>query len=288
MHDKNYYENYHFDTTSKWTPSFNQLLSNSDNNPFNLTFKLPSQLRNIKKIYLKSVELPVGFTNIRSENQSDTLTIAINSISCTIKITSQNYIMSTLIDAINKAIVDSNIYINEHSNYLPIFSISGQNIVITTKLLLADIRFLSNTILTSVILGFPYNYSISLLNNSITSPSFYNLSYDTYLILNLPYVNHKSTSIDGKPISFKIPYSGSSNNIFFSAENTQFTQYIELTEDTFTLGNLKITVFDKYGFQLDNNGLDWSFSLQFLFHKEDHNKTNNFTNNEYLLESMEY
>ena len=164
MHDKNYYENYHFETTGKWSPTFNQLLSNSDNNPFNLTFKLPSQLRNIKKIYLKSVELPVGFTNIRSENQSDTLTIAINSISCNIKLKPQNYIMSTLIDAINKAIVDSNIYINEHSNYLPIFSISNQNIIITTKLLLADIRFLSNTILTSVILGFPYNYSISLLN----------------------------------------------------------------------------------------------------------------------------
>ena len=144
MHDKQYYENYHFDTTGKWSPSFQQLLSNSDNSPFNLTFNLPSQLRNIKKIYLKSVELPVGFTNIRSENQSNTFTISVNGVVCKIVLQPQNYIISTLITAINKAIVDTNIFIGDHFNCLPIFSIVGQNIVITVQYLdLADIQFLT-------------------------------------------------------------------------------------------------------------------------------------------------
>ena len=106
MHNNNYhYENYHFDTTGRWIPTFNQLLSHSDNHPFSLTFNLPSQIHNIKKIYLKSVEIPIGFTNIRSENNSNTFTISINNVVCTVVITPGNYTIISLITAINNAII---------------------------------------------------------------------------------------------------------------------------------------------------------------------------------------
>ena len=46
----------HFDTT---------LRNNQSADPFSSTFTLANPIRNIKKIYLKSVEMPIGFFNIR-------------------------------------------------------------------------------------------------------------------------------------------------------------------------------------------------------------------------------
>ena len=95
MH-KLHLETLHFDTTNKWNPTFQQVFNHSSDNPFSLTFTLPSQLDRIKKIFLKSVELPVGFTNIRSENNSNTLTISINTVVCTIVIPSAQYTINNL------------------------------------------------------------------------------------------------------------------------------------------------------------------------------------------------
>ena len=264
MH-KLHLENLHFDTTKKWEPSFQQVFNHSSDNPFSLTFTLPSQLDRIKKIFLKSVELPVGFTNIRSENNSNTLTISINSVVCTIAIPSAQYNINTLLSTINDAFVSSGIYSGSNSNLLPIFTLSGQKIKITVPnapYSIATIEFTSKTILSTVILGFSYNYQI-IGSNTITSPNNYNIAYDTYLSVQLPYVNHKSTSATNQQISFKIPYNGYANSIFYSVENTQFSQYVETNESNCVLGNLKIVVVDRYSFPINNNGLDWSFTLGF-------------------------
>ena len=81
----------HFDTTNQWQATFQQLFNHNNDHPFSLTFNLPTQINKVKKIYLKSIELPVGFTNIRAENNSNTLTINVNDIECTIILTPNNY-----------------------------------------------------------------------------------------------------------------------------------------------------------------------------------------------------
>ena len=50
----------HFDTRLRTDPN---------DDPFNCTLTLASPLRNIKKIYLKSCEIPLGFFNFRSANE---------------------------------------------------------------------------------------------------------------------------------------------------------------------------------------------------------------------------
>jgi len=50
----------HFDTRLRTDPK---------DDPFNCTLMLASPLRNIKKIYLKSCEIPLGFFNFRSANE---------------------------------------------------------------------------------------------------------------------------------------------------------------------------------------------------------------------------
>jgi hypothetical protein len=256
-------EFYHFDTTNQWNPSFQQIFNNSNSSPFNLTLTLPNQIDKVKRIYLKSIEMPIGFTNIRSDNNSNTLTITINTtLICTITLSSMQYTISTLITAINNAISSSSVFTGVNSSYLPVFSVSGQIVSVSVPgQLIANIS-LNNTILTNVVLGFPYNYQLPLSNN-ITAPSNYNIAYDNYLIMNFPNVNARSTAANNQQISFKIPYNGTANAIFFNVENQSFSQYLELTDHNPVIGNLKVVINDKFGNPINNNGLDWSFTLAF-------------------------
>jgi hypothetical protein len=50
----------HFDTTYRTNPK---------DDPFNCSLQLSNPLRNIKKIYLKSCEIPLGFFNVRTVNE---------------------------------------------------------------------------------------------------------------------------------------------------------------------------------------------------------------------------
>ena len=167
-------EFYHFDSTDCWNPSsLTELFDSNHQTPFNLTFTLPQQINHLKKIYLKSIEIPVGFNNIRPENNSNTLTISSNKILCTITLISDNYNINSLITAINNAIIETNIFSDVNLIYLPVFSISNQTVIITVPgCQFVEIGFPTKTTLSKVVLEFPYNYQLPGSNN-ITSPCNY-------------------------------------------------------------------------------------------------------------------
>ena len=50
------------------------------NDCFDSTFILMHKYTNIKKIYLKNAEIPIGFPNIRSSNFSNVLSFVLNGI----------------------------------------------------------------------------------------------------------------------------------------------------------------------------------------------------------------
>ena len=270
-------EFYHFDTTNQWNPSFQQIFNNSNSSPFNLTLTLPNQINKVKRIYLKSIEMPIGFTNIRSDNNSNTLTITINTtLICKITIPSINYTITSLITAINNALTSSSVFTGANASYLPVFSVSGQIVSISVPGQIYANIILNSTILSNVVLGFPYNYQIPL-TNSITAPSNYNIAYDNYLVMHLPNINARSTAANSQLISFKIPYNGQANSIFFNVENQSFSQFLELTDHNPVIGNLKVVINDKFGNLINNNGLDWSFTLAFqrdesieVYHQHQH------------------
>ena len=215
-------EFYHFDTTNQWNPSFQQIFNNSNSSPFNLTLTLPNQINKVKRIYLKSIEMPIGFTNIRSDNNSNTLTITINTtLICKITLTSGNYTITSLITAINNALTSSSVFTGANASYLPVFSVSGQIVSISVPGQIYANIILNSTTLSNVVLGFPYNYQIPL-TNSITAPSNYNIAYDNYLVMHLPNINARSTAANSQLISFKIPYNGQANSIFFNVENQSY------------------------------------------------------------------
>ena len=58
---------------------------------FDTTFNLSQKYKNIKKIFLKNCEIPIGFPNIRSSNFSNVLRFVLNGVSYNATITQQNY-----------------------------------------------------------------------------------------------------------------------------------------------------------------------------------------------------
>jgi hypothetical protein len=75
----------------------------------------------------------------------------------------------------------------------------------------------------------------------------------------------KTNGFSNQLMSFKIPLNSSSGSIYYTAENISFSQFIEITDEKFILNNLKIQVYDQFNNLLNNNGINWSFTLAFQY-----------------------
>ena len=265
----------HFDTVNQWSvESPTSAFYKSGYHPFNIILKFPYQISKVKKIYLKSVELPVGFTNIRDTNTSNSLSMNISKTinvlsspqeikySFNITLPNKNYtsIQSLLTDINNLIVANASVHQYASSITPPFFTVSGQKVSINVDPL--TVFSFNDTILSKFILGFSWNVYI-FLGNIYEAPSNYNIVYDTYLIVNFPKLNARSTGCN-QQISFKIPYNATYNQIYFDYENTSFSQFIELSDNNTVMGNLQLMMTDRFGNNINNNGLDWSFSLAFL------------------------
>ena len=289
MHDKHSkVDFYHFDTTGQWsvenpTAAFYKTYMS----PFNLTLKLPCQISKIKRIYLKSIEMPIGFTNIRNGNTSNTLTMIMSkpttdeSYTFTIVLPDNNYTsIQSLLNDINTAI-NNNETVKQYT-FKPHFTVSGQRVSVEVDGLIT-FSFI-DTVLSKNILGFSYNVYM-FLGTKYQAPSNFNIQYDSYVALNFPRISARSSGTS-QQISFKIPCNATANQIYFEAEFQSFSQFIEITDPHFVLGNLQLTVCDKFGYLIDNNGLDWSFTLAIVqdIHHPHHIDTTNTPN----TQSMTY
>ena len=69
--------------------SINSTDTNGDS--FDSTFTVIQKYKNINKIYLKNAEIPIGFSNIRTQNNSNVFSFILNGITYNITITSGVY-----------------------------------------------------------------------------------------------------------------------------------------------------------------------------------------------------
>jgi len=238
--------------------------------PFDCQFILSDPLRRIKRIYLKSVELPINFLNVRTNFNSFNILLQKTSTptalkSFTITVPNGNYksieeLLSTLNNQIfNIVWAGSNLTDADW----PYFTLNSNN-TISLATVSSHLTFnlsLSNFI--TQILGFT-NYNPAYLT-TITSNRVYNLNYDTYLSIYCRNIPHKSSGVNGQLMTFKIPVNSVSGNIYYVAENISYSHYIEIKDESFILSNLQIQVYDQFNNLLDNNGMNWSFTLAFQF-----------------------
>ena len=123
---------------------------------------------------------------------------------------------------------------------------------------------------------FPYLSKIVIVNSTtstniplstspyyyLASQSTYNLNPDNYISLFIPQLSGCVADMNGSNTTiFKIPMNCIYGMTYFFQENLNFKQQVEITDKNFRLTDLTITVYDRYGKNIENNGLDYSLSL---------------------------
>ena len=239
---------------------FDTLLGTYNNSSvYDCTFTLSNPLRNVQRIYLKSIEIPISFNNIRSTNgtntfqitiQSNTYTITINEFNCT-SITS---LLTVLNAQLNIVLPNVNFnYVNKFV-YLQLIGYPNNTVV-----------SFSSSKLLSVILGFTQLSYI--ITNEVKANNNYLIAYDNYISLYLQDIPVKSTGYSNQLISYKIPLNAVNSMVYYLQELNSFSQCVEITDKNYVLNRLRVVVFDRFGFKI-SNGLDYSFSLAVNYHED--------------------
>jgi len=234
--------------------SINSIDTNNDS--FDTTFNLIQKYKNINKIYLKNAEIPVGFSNIRSSNNSNSLGFILNGIMYNATITQGVYsTINSLITALNLSILS----LITATGFTFVLSVSsGNNIIITSTGGFSSYSIINNTL--------PNILNISSATNQISgiyiSPYIYNLGYDLYIQMAFYNIPSIFSSQGNVPSALKIPLNTNSYNIlFYSTDRDGYDQSLTISDSNFILSQMRIIMFDRYGFIINNGNLDYSFTI---------------------------
>ena len=252
----------HFDTNTSTNnitlDQYSGVLNNK--NSYDTTFTISNPLRNVKKIYLKSLEMPISWNNIRVINGTTqfefVLTSASNVVSTTyyIILNEKNYTsIDTLLFDINDQV--STVL----GNFNITFSTQNNQIIITSTNYAGYTITFSSSRLLNVILGLNSSFAYPL-STTIYADYNYLLAYDHYVSLYFPDIPTKSTGYSNKLISFKVPISSVNGMVYFLQDLNSFNQSIEITDPNYVISRLRVVVYDRFGILLTNS-LDYSFSL---------------------------
>ena len=77
----------------------------------------------------------------------------------------------------------------------------------------------------------------------------------------IPSLNGMNASMSGQQSTFKIPLNTVSNQVYFYQEESSFAQWVDITDKALTLSSIIVILTDKFGKDLQPNGLDFSFTL---------------------------
>lgn len=214
------------------------VITKTSGNSFDFTVRFQKPHDGITKIALQNAQIPVGFYNIRAPY--NTITI-FNGSSLDYTVPPGTYTIDELISVLNQ-------------NYGPdneddgIFSVLPN----TNK-----IYYTGSPVVVPT--GLAYPSLVNLLGYTSTgnyAQNVYNINIDTYINLYLDNIGRPS--LDPSKCTFKIPVSGS---VIQWSENTQDDQSIQVRDNS-SVDRLIVAVYDRFGFLMNNNGLDWSFTLR--------------------------
>lgn len=243
---------------SRLTINFDSIYAqySNDNNPLNSVFVLSNPIRKVKSIALKSLELPVAFSNIRANLNVFSILMGGTTYSITLTpsvYTSMATLCSDLTTAFNANSIPSK----------PTFSVSGNYVIITVS---GNVSYsVVQTNMSRYILGFNGNQASSYATNSVITGQYnYLLNVDNYVSIYINNIPHSSMSFSNKLSTFKIPLNCISGVVYFTADDNTFHQKVFVYDDNFVLDKLNVQVLDRFGYLLNNNGLDFSMTLEIV------------------------
>ena len=209
-------------------------------NPFQSTLILGNRHRTLRSAALKDAQIPLGFYNVRAPYN----TMNVNSIVYTVP--PGNYTLVSLTDSINSTI----------TNAVGVFSTTSATnqfqLISNSGTLLLNIQPL--TLLS--FLGFTNGQT----GTSIIGTNSYIINFDTCLYIWITEVG--TSSLDGQQITYKIPITGGSGTIIQYTEGISWNQKVVFTDRSNRLDRLTVVVIDRFGNIVNNNGLDWTFTLE--------------------------
>jgi hypothetical protein len=119
-----------------------------------------------------------------------------------------------------------------------------------------------DTNLSKYLLGFRSAQDSLVSGVYNASVSNYNLNVDSYFYLYIPSLNAINASMNGAISTFKIPMTAITNSVQYYFDNLVFQQFVQITDKNFVLSSLTCHILDRFGNNLQSNGLDWGMSLQ--------------------------
>lgn len=243
---------------------FDTIASNYiQSDPFKTRFTLSNAISRVRSIQLKSIELPIGFFNVRNSGTLNVVTISINNVAYSITLSPKNYTttaslctdINTLFSAVTFA-TTSTVTFSPSGNFINV-GLSSTGI---TQFSIVD------TQLNNYILGLKSSNNSAItggITATISGQNVFNLNVDNYLNMYLENVpTDNNYNFNGVLCSFKVSLNGVYGNIIYNNDENVFKQTVFISDENFVLREIRITMFDRFGNQIVNNGLDYSFSLE--------------------------
>ena len=247
----------HFDSiNSEYVQDFNNV--SGVPNSYNSTYKMHTSFKNVERIFLTSLELPVGFTNCR-KNFTDTLSFNLNGNNYNVVMEEKNFnSIAILVQDLDLACI------GVVPNVSIIFSQSTASLRLTITLTgTVSSFYIIDTNFSKYMLGFRNKHDVLVSNVYSASYSNYNLNADNYIHVYMPNISGINASMSGGAKStFKIPFDSVQSNIYFYQEGRSFEQYVDCRNSNFTLSNLTVLLYDRYGNLMNPRGYDYSFTLR--------------------------
>ena len=233
----------HVDTalsTTTVTPSGQATITKVGGNPFNCQIILGNRHRAIRNVSLKNAQIPVNFYNIRSPYNT------MNVVSNTYTITPGVYTAGGLATSMNTAVTSQlgNWTINNTTAKWVYTAAVGSGAMNVQPLSLLSF------------LGFTDGQT----GSTVTATNSYQVGFDKYISIWIE--NLGTSSLEPSQITYKVPIEVSHGSVMFYTEGNQNPQCVPVTDRSVRVDRLNIQVLDRFGKIIDNNGVDWSFTLE--------------------------
>ena len=257
----------HFDSIyAKYQYDVNNT-SGEKSGAYKCIFPMHTAYRNVSRCYLKTLELPIGFSNIR-KGSTDTFKFILNGTTHTVTLAPKNYSsIQSLFNDLNAKITTSII----GSGATMVVSLLVQSLLNTNYL---KITFTGTTTfsiidtnLSKYILGLRGNTdSLSIDKKQYTAlSSIYNLNADNYIYVYVPTLNGQNACMGSTISTFKIPLNATEGQVYYYQSGSSYEQFVDITNRGLVISSMEVTLIDRYGNNLNSMGLDWSMTLSLVY-----------------------
>ena len=231
----------HADTSSTTS---NTVIKNAGIDSFNCSVILGQTHRKIRRVALKSVEMPVGFYNIRAPY--NTLTINVAGTLSSYTFSPGNYSTTTFLNTLNNTVTPAvgSFFLNTLTNKIQYTSVVGASSIVGDP----------------GTLGYFMGFTSDQIGVIIVANKSYSIDFDNYVCIYIE--NLRNSCMEPFAATFKIPITVQKGGVENWTSDNRFKQSIEIFDPDYKIDRLNIQVRDRFGNPLSNNGIDWSMTLE--------------------------